>query len=914
MPLDLSKLRAQQSKKIHPRDIFGSLPNPPFKRLRLEQGEVLEAWFKRRNSRDLVIKQNTGGGKTAVGLLVAQSSVNEGVFPVAYLAPDTFLVNQVVKEAEALGLAVTTDAKSLEFRAGNKILVATFDKVVNGRTIFGLAGSADPLVLGTVIVDDAHAAIARTAEKFRIRVPSTLDDDKRPNPAYASLLALFGSDLELQNRKDALALQEGERSGPLRVPFWAWADKQTEVIKILSAQARIEDSGVDWAWPLVSDHLVTATATFTDRELEIRPLCPPIGKVPAFDQAKRRIYLTATLADDGVLVTELDANPENVRRPITPGRAADLGDRLILAPLAVNPNLVDDTVREMVRSFVDGDWDGDGTQEHDPINAVVLVPSQKASQAWEQYADHVVRVTDMKPVVDRMSREHVGLVVMINKYDGVDLPDSACRLLVLDGVPTPLTPSEMRESAALSGSAQFRATRVQRIEQGMGRGIRDAADYCAVLLLGDDLAFTQVEPSSLELFSPATHAQIDLSQQVSGQIRGEGVTAVREVLTMFLERDDEWLQVSRQAISTVEYNTEGAVSGTAVARRQAFDAAETGDFSKAAALLNSAADAVDDPREKGWLLEESATYRHMANPAQAQAAQKSAKGLNKLLLMPTAAVPYKALSANVSQARAVTNHLAMLYETGTELTLGIDAIVGGITWDPDPVMVNRAEDALRKLGEHLGFVSTRPDKELNEGPDNLWIMTATHHGVIEAKTGVTRTDQRIIKSETDQLSGAMNWHTKHYPNATTSHPLFVHPSAVPLAGAVPPAQTRVITPPDLDRFSNAVREFAREVAQDHLWQDPDAVKTALEKWFLTPNTLITKYSTRIGMSPTKQVEPNKPNNDASKSSAKKGEADQGANAAEREDEDGSMSDQPATTNAPEAVEQKSAGGRPQAGP
>jgi hypothetical protein len=36
-----------------------------------------------------VIKQNTGGGKTVVGLLVAQSSLNEGVGPAAYVVPDT---------------------------------------------------------------------------------------------------------------------------------------------------------------------------------------------------------------------------------------------------------------------------------------------------------------------------------------------------------------------------------------------------------------------------------------------------------------------------------------------------------------------------------------------------------------------------------------------------------------------------------------------------------------------------------------------------------------------------------------------------------------------------------------------------------------------------------------------------------
>ncbi|WND15862.1 hypothetical protein [Streptomyces violaceus] len=33
---------------------------------------------------------------------------------------------------------------------------------------------------------------------------------------------------------------------------------------------------------------------------------------------------------------------------------------------------------------------------------------------------------------------HVGLVVLVNKYDGVNPSADACRLLILDGVPRPL--------------------------------------------------------------------------------------------------------------------------------------------------------------------------------------------------------------------------------------------------------------------------------------------------------------------------------------------------------------------------------------------------------------------------------------------------------------------------------------------
>jgi replicative superfamily II helicase len=50
----------------------------------------------------VVIKQNTGGGKTVIGLLIAQSTLNEGVGKAVYLAPDTYLAGRVRQEAAAL--------------------------------------------------------------------------------------------------------------------------------------------------------------------------------------------------------------------------------------------------------------------------------------------------------------------------------------------------------------------------------------------------------------------------------------------------------------------------------------------------------------------------------------------------------------------------------------------------------------------------------------------------------------------------------------------------------------------------------------------------------------------------------------------------------------------------------------------
>lgn len=88
MPLNWSKVgEDSQEPLLRPRDIYAALPKRPWPYLRHERGEVLHKWFERRDDRDLVIKQNTAGGKTVAGLLIAQSTLNEKIGKAVYLAP-----------------------------------------------------------------------------------------------------------------------------------------------------------------------------------------------------------------------------------------------------------------------------------------------------------------------------------------------------------------------------------------------------------------------------------------------------------------------------------------------------------------------------------------------------------------------------------------------------------------------------------------------------------------------------------------------------------------------------------------------------------------------------------------------------------------------------------------------------------
>jgi hypothetical protein len=472
-------------------------------------------------------------------------------------------------------------------------------------------------------------------------------------------------------------------------------------------------------------------------------------------------------------------------------------------------------------------------------NVVVLVPSTASAGRWAGYADETLHVKDLEAGVARLRAGHVGLVVLVNKYDGVDLPGDACRVLVLDGLPRALDPGERRDAAVLHRSPVLAARQVQRVEQGMGRGVRDAEDWCAVLLIGDGLARTVSLRSNRPLFSPATAAQLDLSHRVARQIEGEGIDAVRAAVEACLSRDAGWVKAARAALADVRYAEDDTPRPAAVAQRRAFDLAAAGRHRDAAELIRAAADDENDRAVAGWLREQQAAYLHAVDAAAAQAVLAKAVADNSLLLHPADGVDFRPLRPLANQAAAAAKFLAATYDGGVALVLGVRDLLSRIDWDPE--RTDDAEAAWHELGLHLGLPSTRPEQECGSGPDNLWGLTGNRHAVIELKTG-SRSDT-ISKDDVDQLGGSVRWDEAQHGGDITQIPVLVHPSAVHDTNATPPDGTRVITPDKLDQLKTAVVALAVALGDGAgKWTDENVVAGQLSHHRLDSGTLIGKYS------------------------------------------------------------------------
>lgn len=137
----LSKLSSSaKAKTIEPREIFMTLPSkaPGYGYPRDVQSEVWKKWFDIRNEKNVILKMNTGSGKTVVGLIMLQSCLNEEKGPAIYVVPDNYLVKQVIDEAKRLGISATEDKDDYSYSNSKAILVTSIQTIVNGYSYFGM--------------------------------------------------------------------------------------------------------------------------------------------------------------------------------------------------------------------------------------------------------------------------------------------------------------------------------------------------------------------------------------------------------------------------------------------------------------------------------------------------------------------------------------------------------------------------------------------------------------------------------------------------------------------------------------------------------------------------------------------------------------------------------------------------------
>lgn len=845
MDINFSRLTPSANQaSLEPRDIFMALPakDKSYGYPRDVQTEVWKQWFSKRDEKDVIIKMNTGSGKTVVGLTVLQSCLNEGKGPAVYIVPDNYLVQQVCSEAKRLGIRVACDTFDADgnriekgeddyyFKTGKAILVANIHKLVNGKSVFGLR-SSNNIQIGSIIIDDVHACIDTIEQQHTIFIDIN-------HLLYTEIIEQFSKHQEIS---DSQAFSDIKNKQDPRysylVPFWVWQKECTYIYNKITAPEYANESFVLFNLPLLRDNWKTVNCVVSARGIELSLKGTPINKITSFEQAQRRIFMSATIADDSIFVSAIGLKLTDNSNIITPEKANDIGERLILFPKHLNSQITDEQVKRILAKEA---------QKH---NVVVIVPSFDRVSFWEDVQPSQVlssRENNIESGITRLKDDPlVGLTILVNKYDGIDLPDDACRILVIDGLPTMSSEYDIAIQGMNPYDKRICREQIQKIEQGMGRGIRSNNDYCLVVFMGDKLADAIVNQDGEEFFSSATYEQLNLSKQLWEQLMEsvEKPTAsdVFSLANHALDRNPEWITASKSVLSTVVYNKSANIDPLVDAMRRAFERECLELYDEAFSIIESQKNNIEDSKAKGLLMQYMAEYKNFTNPAKAQEILLSARKLNSMVLKPISGIQFTKLQCSPNgQAVCAIKYMTENGLSGNDYTLHVSSILSSLIFSDNPA--SQFEQALKETASIIGVSSSRPEVEYGgKAPDNLFALGNSEYAIIECKNRTTT--ETISKDDCGQLLQSVQWFKNHYlDSGLKRYPIMIHNSMMFSADASPSNDMRIMTPSLLDKFSAAVKKFADAMVQNDVAGRPHEIEKLLNELKLNGNQIVQTYT------------------------------------------------------------------------
>ncbi|HET9504242.1 MAG TPA: DEAD/DEAH box helicase [Hymenobacter sp.] len=787
-------------KKVDPVEIYQSLDTTvDVAGLRVAQEAVLEDWFKNyRDERDIILKLHTGQGKTLVGLLMLQSQLNAGRGTAVYLCPNKYLVHQTKEQARKFGIKYCElDGNGVfpnEFLEGRQILITTAQRLFNGRTKFKLGPRA--VEVGTIVLDDSHSCIDTIQDSFTIKISRT-DDEQ----LYDAFLALFESDLKEQGQSRFFNVREGDHRTVMLIPYWAWQNKEGMVDALLRENTDI--NGVGFAWPLVMNELKDCQCYVSGSSIEISPYHNNIDLFGSFSRAKMRIFMSATTSNDAFFIKDLGIPREVVQHPLVYAAEKWSGEKMILDPYQMSDLLHRGNI---IAAYAPA-------SPNRKYGVVSLVHSHRSAKHWEEKG--AVVVENVEEETDKLRNgDFKQTRVLVNRYDGIDLPDDACRILILDSLPFAQRLGDAYQEYCRPTSTTIETRVAQRIEQGLGRGVRGEKDYCVVIITGTDLINVMRTPRFRKSFSAQTQKQIEIGIEVNIMATQDATTGdpsvlLDNVIKQCLNRDEGWkdyYQVEMNKLTTGI--SDNPLFHIMELDRKAAEAHRKGDSVKAQRfiqeLINKHLDRTDE-EETGWYMQEMARYAYAEQRVDSGTFQTSAYRHNQALLRPADSTYFKKLIINQTQVENAKEWLAS-FASYDDCRITVDAMLGTLEFGKD---TDKFESALKDLGLMLGFGSDQPDKQWKMGPDNLWNVAQGEYVFFECKSGVKLSRTEVSKAEAGQIGQHELWFQKNYHDATLL-PIIITPARMIANNAALNPNVRIMDNSQLNKLKKNVRNYLKE--------------------------------------------------------------------------------------------------------
>ena len=791
------------SKIVDPLKIFEQLDKESSKRyMRKSQESILNEWHtNHKNNKNSIIKLHTGEGKTLIGLLILQSSLNDGFGPGIFLCPNQYLVKQIIMEAKLFGIKAVTMPSSnvlpLEFLNSKAILVITCQKLFNGKSIFGVSDSQkNSINIGTIVIDDAHKCIEIIRDAFSIKI-NKINNGKN-NPIYKKLWNLFETELSKQAPGTTLSMMDGDDSS-LAVPYWSWIDKQDDVLKILNEYKKSDE--LFFVWDILRNELRNSICIFSGSKVQISSRLLPIDKIPSFIKSKRRIFLSATLMKNDVLIRDFGIEFDVVTKPLIVKTEKYYGERLILIPTLMSESLEKNIIIKWLSKF---------SKKNGNFGIFALVPSFKRAENWKNFGGLITNVKSLSQDIDKLKtdiqeKNAKDIHVLVNEYDGIDLPDDICRILCLDSLPmynslVDTYIENMRPNSDITLRRQ-----AERIEQGIGRGIRGNGDWCIVIIIEDKLTYFLSQQDNQKYFSSQTRTQFNIATKLITEMQNNDIDPLKNIETLAeqcIKRDDGWKTFYHETMETTKENSSEVHYVTlAKKERDAELCYKNNEHKKAVEIIQELINNTTSTSDKGWYYQIMATYLYNDDGEKSTEMQIKAHKLNNELFLPPDTMSYSRIINSTPRSQKICDWIKT-HKTSYEMHSHLYSIFGNCDFNN---IANTFERGIKELGEILGFNSSRPEKQIGAGPDNLWKTDTNDFMLISCKNEVGKTRTYISKKDADQLLGNIAWFKKEYSADFT--PLFFHPATKLDDIAHLDTNTYVITPERLKELKNSIIMF-----------------------------------------------------------------------------------------------------------
>lgn len=497
------------------------------------QSQILNHYLGTINGANVVNKNvsfelPTGSGKTLVGILIAEFHRRKYGRKSLFLCPTKQLVSQVCSQCKnQYGIdAIPFTGKQAEYSTASKskYMLAQAIGVTTYSSFFAINSFFyDPDIL---IFDDVHSSENYIIDNWSLNITreefptlffqvATLLEDAIGESGFNRLQADNPFTGDIMNWNDLLPR-------PKIIP------KIKELEEVL--RIGIEETNLRFAWSRIADNISDCQIYVSWNAILIRPYIPPTEIHSAFSGSLQRIFMSATLGSSGEL-ERLTGCQKIKRLPVVSDwDTKGLGRRLFIFPdLSLNTDAYGAILKRL---------------HEEAKHSVIIVPSDNDAKGISTFLSSSISDIDILYANDlieskkRYCESDNAIVIMANRFDGVDFPDDESRMLFIYNLPKITHLQEKFFVGKMAASLLYSERIKTRIVQAVGRCTRNASDYSVVCVLGDSILNDLTSPKIQATYHPELRAEISFGVNNSTDFRS--VDDIVENVRLFFERGSDW--------------------------------------------------------------------------------------------------------------------------------------------------------------------------------------------------------------------------------------------------------------------------------------------------------------------------------------------------------------------------------------